>query len=143
MILNLTSFPATPEQIAGGVVDVKPEMQERLCRLLWISPRDLVGASPHVKIDFLRVRAMEIISEFVFPESANASRQALKDSCERSHKDVEVLNFVRSMGKIRCMIEGDVPLMLMLVQELKKLGHKPLFSLQDEESGKHMDFIEL
>lgn len=133
-IINLTQHPATPDQIAAGVVDVTD--RERLSRLLTVQvggPDGFASMRPTVQADFLSRRAWEIVANYVLPVVAEVTRDYLAAFAQDGYlpeTQTDLLN-ARTMPRGQAMIGGFAPLMAVLIQMLRESGCDPLYSLSD------------
>lgn len=142
-ILNLTTRPATSEQMEAGVSDLASDPQRRLAVLLTLPLERFRGLTADHQRLILRDRAQRIVQEVVAPLAmedilrslSNEHGGAVGESCD--------LTSIAGCGRLRCMVSGNgfTPLINALVRQLKKHGHVPLYGMPSHLNWRHTDGI--
>jgi len=130
MILNLTQHPATPEQKAAGVVDVKDHDDLKRALTIQVSGEDGYAESS-IKDLWLNAVASQIISRHVMSTQVERRRKQMMNITADS-TDLEILN--ASHTGLSAMLGGFTPLVVVLAKQLQRLGITPLVALSDRVS---------
>lgn len=90
MILNLTQHPATPEQIAQGVVDLDEDSRKVLAELLTFDA-DMLASNPDCATDIVNERAADIARLFALdrPAAMIGGAPYLMAHLEQALRDVD------------------------------------------------------
>ena len=129
MILNLTQHPATPEQIAQGLVDYSN--RESLKSLLTIPEVALTDDGWRLE-DFLDDRVEDLVN------IATYHQEKALDALPEGLRGIEHLVAVRDALSLRVLVGGTPILTERLIPALKREGCIPVHALPN---GRFMDAL--
>lgn len=143
-ILNLTTTPATIEQIEAGVSDLATDQQRRLAALLTLPLERFWALTDDHQTLILRDRAKRIVKEVVAPLAiADISRSLNNEHGVAVGESVD-LTSIGGCGRLTCMVGsgiGFAPLTNELVRQLKKHGHVPLYGMPSNSGARYIPGI--